>query len=48
MPGTSLKQPSCGLFCPSSICLNAKAVLERKGSFEVVLRKVPVDSRLQV
>lgn len=32
----------------SCICLNAKAVLERKGSFEVVLRKAPVGGRLQV
>lgn len=35
-------------FPPSCICLNAKAVLERKGSFEVVLRKAPVGGRLQV
>lgn len=35
-------------FSPSCICLNANAVLERKGSFEVVLRKAPLGGRLQV
>lgn len=44
----ALNIQAVNFFWPSSICLIAKAVLRRKGSFEVVLRKVPVGGRLQV
>lgn len=42
VPGTSHKDPSCGL-CPSSICLNAQAVLEgKKKEFGGCTWKAPV------